>query len=264
MTANPRDVLNRPAPAPDFTIRYGDHPDQVADVRLPPGDATRPLIIFIHGGFWQRRYDRAHTGPLAADLASRGYPVATIEYRRMGQDGGGWPGTFDDVAAAVRATPALIREQIEARGRIAPDLSRPILAGHSAGGHLALWVVRTGDQRGVVALAPIADLVLAHRLGLGDGATAALLGGGPARVPDRYAYADPAQLLPARCRVIIVHGTEDRQVPIEVSRSYAAAAQKAGDDTSLVELPGTEHYAVIDPRSPAWSTVLGALGAFVG
>jgi acetyl esterase/lipase len=272
MTADPREVLTRWAPGPDFTVRYGTHPDHVVDVRLPAGHPTGPLVIFVHGGFWKAEYDRVHTAPLAVDLAAHGYPVATIEFRRLGQEGGGWPGTFADVAAAVARVPELIAAHLSARGRSVPDLTRPILAGHSAGGQLALWCAGSaaatgcggtgtaaGAVRGVLALAPVADLVLGHRLGLDDGAVAALLGGGPDEVPDRYAAVDPMRSLPLRVPTVVLHGTEDDRVPVEVSRSYAAAARESGADVSLVELPDTEHFAVIDPRSAVWSTVLGAL-----
>ncbi|MGC9667147.1 alpha/beta hydrolase family protein [Planosporangium sp. 12N6] len=263
MTANPRDVLTRPAPEPDFTVRYGAHPDHVADVRLPPGDADGPLVVFVHGGFWRAEFDRRHTAPLAADLAERGYPVATVEFRRTGQEGGGWPGTFTDVADAVTRVPRLVGAALADRGRAVPDLTRPILAGHSAGGHLALWAAGTTGLpvRGVLALAPVADLALAHRLDLDGGAVATLLGGGPDEVPDRYAAADPMRLLPLTVPAVVVHGTADDRVPVEVGRSYVAAARAAGDDVTLVELPETEHFAVIDPRSAAWSSVLDALAA---
>jgi acetyl esterase/lipase len=241
------DILDRPAPPPDRVLRYGPGPEHVVDLRLPAAPTALPPVVFVHGGFWRARYDRAHTGPLAADLAGRGYPVASIEYRRVGQPGGGWPGTFDDVRAAVRA--------------VAAELGTPILAGHSAGGQLALWVAGEVDSRGVLALAPVADLALAHRLGLGGGAVADLLGGGPSDRPDRYAAVDPARNLPLRIRTVIVHGDADGQVPVAVGRAYADAARTAGDDVRLQELPDIDHYAVIDPASTAWSTVLSALTA---
>jgi acetyl esterase/lipase len=246
------DILDRPAPPPDRTVRYGPESDQVIDIRLPSGPVTGPPVVFVHGGFWRARYDRAHAGPLAADLAGRGHPVAVIEYRRVGQPGGGWPGTLDDVRAAVVALPDLA----------GPRFAAPVLAGHSAGGHLALWVARQVPARGVLALAPVADLALGHGLNLGAGAVAALLGGGPADVPDRYAAADPARLLPLGVPCVIVHGQEDRQVPVTVSRSYVARARAAGDRIHLVEVPDMDHFAVIDPGSPAWSTVHTALSAF--
>jgi acetyl esterase/lipase len=246
------EVLTRWAPDPDLTVRYGPHPDQVADVRLPPGAPVGPLVVFIHGGFWRARYDRAHTGPLAADLAGRGYPVAAIGYRRVGQDGGGWPGTLDDVAAAVARVPGLVAA---ATGL---PLDRPVLSGHSAGGHLALWAGSAGRDlpvRRVVALAPVADLTLGYRLGLGAGAVVAFLGGPPEAVPDRYAAAQPGR---PRVPTVILHGTDDDVVPVQVSRAYLA---KAGDLAKLVEIPGAGHFAVIDPAARAWSTLLGTLGA---
>ena len=106
----PADVLSRPARSPDLTLTYG-RPDLVADLFLPPADRARaaaPLIVFLHGGFWRAAYDRKHAGPLAEALAAAGFAVCLPEYRRVGQDGGGWPGTFDDVRAAVARLPGLV------------------------------------------------------------------------------------------------------------------------------------------------------------
>jgi len=248
--ADPEAVLTRPAPPPDRTARYGEHPDQVVDLRLPGGPTDRPLVIFLHGGFWRAAYDRTHAGPLAADLAARGWPVVTVEYRRVGQAGGGWPGTLDDVAAALTAVPKLVTEV---------DTGAPILVGHSAGGQLALWAARTIAVRGVVALAGVCDLGTGYSMSLGNGAVAALLGGGPADVPERYAEADPLARLPLGVPAIMVHGIEDGVVPVELSRRYAEAARAAGDRVELVALPDVEHYGVIDPESAAWPAVLRAL-----
>jgi len=233
-------VLSRPAPAPDATVAYGPGPEQVADVRLP-STVAGPLVLFLHGGFWRAAWDRTHTGALAADLATRGYPVACPEYRRTGQPGGGWPGTFDDVLAAVTALPGLL-------GIPGP----PILAGHSAGGHLALWAATRVPSAGVLALAPVTDLTEAYRLDLDRGAVAALLGGPPSAVPE----ADPARSDPPAVPVRIVHGSADAQVPVAMSRAYAA---RPGGDVRLIELPGAEHFGLIDPFSAAWPTVVAAL-----
>jgi acetyl esterase/lipase len=234
----------------------------------------------IHGGFWRAEYDRTHTGPLAAELAAQGYPVAQLEYRRTGQPGGGWPGTLEDVVAGVAALPALFADALpevrtasgdgsrSLRGvrRAELELSKPILLGHSAGGQLALHCAATVPDRvgGVLALAPVADLTEAYRLDLDGGAVAALLGGGPDQVPERYAAADPARRVPLQTRIVIVHGALDRQVPVEISRRYAAAAGAAGGDVTLVELPDCEHFGLIDPRSPAWPQVTGALQSLGG
>ncbi|WBB78381.1 alpha/beta hydrolase [Micromonospora sp. WMMD882] len=260
MAADPRDVLTRPAPAPDVTVAYGDHPDQIADLRRPERTGPpRPLVVVVHGGFWRIGYDRTHTGPLAVGLTGLGHPVAQVEYRRTGQPGGGWPGTLTDVRDAVAALPALA-------ARALPDLvapGPPLLIGHSAGGHLALHVAAVAPETvgGVVALAPVADLVEAYRRDLDDGAVAALLGGGPAELPDRYAAADPTTTVPVRTPTVIVHGRRDRQVPVELSRSFVTAARAAGAAVTLVELPECEHFGLIDPLSSAWPHVARALGS---
>jgi acetyl esterase/lipase len=277
------DVLSRPAPPPDLVISYGPGPEHVADVRLPPraaavpGDAqpagTRPapLVLFLHGGFWRAAYDRTHIGPLATALASTGFAVCVPEFRRTGQQGGGWPGTFDDVATAVDTLPALVRDTVGA------DLisgGPVLLAGHSAGGHLALWAASRhrlapeaawhapgGQARGVVALAAVSDMVACHALRLGQDAAGALLGGGPGQHPGRYRLADPMQLLPVGCPVRLVHGSVDDRVPCGMSRGYLARARAAGDDAELDELPGAGHFEVIDPLSAWWARVRAAFTA---
>ena len=249
MTANPRAILDRPSPPPDFTVAYGEHPDHVADVRVPREGAGR-LVLFFHGGFWRSAYDRTHTGPLAADLAGRGYVVASVEYRRTGA-GGGWPATFDDVAAAASAVPGLVAARTEVAG------GPPLVAGHSAGGQLALWVAHQSLVRGVLALAPVADLAVAYALGLDGGAVRDLLGGSPQEVPDRYAAADPCALAPFGVPVTVLHGTEDANVPVGLSRTLAAR----DPGVTYLELPGIEHFALIDPESVAWPQVVAALDA---
>jgi acetyl esterase/lipase len=264
----PDDVLTRPAPPPDHVIRYGSGPQHVADVRLP-GTTSRPapLVIFLHGGFWRAAYDRSHTGPLATALAAAGYALCVPEFRRTGQPGGGWPGTFEDVAAAVDRSPALVRGVV-GPGVIADEPA--LLAGHSAGGHLALWAAgrhllgpdsgwhANTRARGVVALAGVSGLADCYNQRLGNGAAGALMGGGPDRFPQRYQAADPVALLPLGCPVRLVHGSLDDAVPPAMSRGYAALGRAAGDDTRLVELPGASHFDVIDPLSPAWPPVMAA------
>ncbi|MER7165598.1 alpha/beta hydrolase [Micromonospora sp. NPDC000207] len=258
MTADRRAVLTRPSPPPDATVRYGDHPDQIADLRRPAGPtSTGPLVVVVHGGFWRAEYDRTHTGPLAAALAESGHPVAQVEYRRTGRPGGGWPATGSDVVDAVAALPELVADAF-------PELNvsgQPLLVGHSAGGHLALHVAGVAPQTvdGVLALAPVTDLAEAYRLDLDQGAVAALLGGGPAEFPDRYAAADPATRPPPPVRTVILHGTDDRQVPITMSRAYAAAAAEAGADVTLVEVPRCDHFGLIDPMAPDWPQVTSGL-----
>jgi acetyl esterase/lipase len=275
------DVLSRPAPPPDLVLSYGPAPEHVADVRLPPpraggarGDETAglrppPLVMFLHGGFWRAAYDRAHTGPLATALA--GFPVCVPEFRRTGQRGGGWPGTFDDVATAVDTLPALVRAA--ARADLISE-GPVLLAGHSAGGHLALWAASRhrlapdaswyapeGQACSVVALAAVSDMAACYALRLGQGAAGALLGGGPDRHPDRYRVADPMQLLPVGCPVRLVHGSADDRVPCGMSRDYLVRARAAGDDAELDELLGAGHFEVIDPLSAWWPRVQAAFTA---
>ena len=270
---NQTHVLMRSARQPDLTLRYGDHADHVADVHLPSpavlGDANigarKFFTLFIHGGFWKPEYDRAHTAPLAEALAAAGFVVGVPEYRRSAQVGGGWPGTFDDIAAAVDKLPSLVAEATN--GLVDP--SAVVLAGHSAGGHLALWAAsrhqlptgspwRTeGPARfGVVALAAVSDLAACYRLNLGRGAAGAFMGGGPKRRPDRYAVADPSVLLPVGQRVRLIHGALDDVVPPQMSAEYAERARTAGDaDVECLLLPDAGHFELIDPLSAAWPAV---------
>jgi acetyl esterase/lipase len=251
-----RTVLTEHGRPVDLTVAYGDGPDHVADVRLPRSkgpDTRTTLVLLLHGGFWRDEWDRAHTGPLATALADEGLLVVTPEYRRVGPRGlaVGWPDLFDDVGSAVRLLPALVAD------RAGVEVGRVVLAGHSAGGHLAVWAA-VQTRYAVVALAPVADLAEAYRRGLGDGAVGALLGGGPDAVPDRYAAADPVALVPIGGRITVVHGERDAQVPVDLSRRFVEAARAAGDDVTPVLLPEIDHFQVIDPLSPAWPDVRAA------
>jgi len=249
------------------TIAYGGHRSQRADLHLPPGSGPHPLAVLVHGGAWQDRYGRIVMRGLVGDLVRRGWAAWNIEYRRVG-NGGGWPATFDDVAAAIDLLPELD----------APlDLSRTILLGHSAGGHLALWAASRGHlppgapgfreggprvhpQR-VIAQAGVCDLTGAYVRWRG-GAARSLMGGGPEERPERFAEADPARLVPVPASVLLVHGREDRIVSIEISRSYRLVATAAGGDVELVEIegPAGSHRAHLDPRGRAWAEVSGRIG----
>ncbi len=244
-------------PAP--VVRYGSHPDQVANLHLPAVEGGPwPCVILIHGGFWRERWDRTLMTPLAIDLAQRGFAAWNIEYRRVGQEGGGWPGTFDDVAAAADALVDIAEV----------DQARLVAVGHSAGGHLALWLGSRSDGRvrvrAGVSQAGVADLAQAHADDLGGGAVAALLGGGPDEFPDRYTRASPAALVPLGAAQLLVHGAADDVVPPTQSRAYAERARAAGDDVELVEIAGANHFDVVDPAHEAWRTVVQRLPRLLG
>lgn len=231
---------------PDAVLRYADRDDAVVDLHLP-ASGRGTLAVLVHGGFWKEQYDRTHTRAQARDLADAGYVVATPEYRRVG-GGGGWPTTGTDLEAAVTALPRLLAD-----AGVAWD--RAVMTGHSAGGHLVLWLLTRSLPVAfdvVVPVAGVVDLVRADELGLGGDAVARLLDGAP------VADADPMTLLGAAPspRVVLVHGVADSTVPVELSRRFAAAHPWAG----LVELPGVDHFEFLDPRDPAWAAVRTALG----
>jgi acetyl esterase/lipase len=252
MPANSRDVLTRPASAPDVVVRYGPRDYQIADVRLPTRKGA-PLVVLLHGGFWRAIWDRTHTRPMADALAAAGFAVATPEYARTG-GGGGWPTTFDDVALAVRALPA---DVVAAVGEAVDPTAPTVLVGHSAGGQLALWCASQPlpvGYAGVVALAPVADLIEAYLLDLDAGAVRELLGAGADEAPDRYAYADPCRLPAPSVPVVVVHGLDDTNVPPALSRRYAT---HAGAELRLLD--GVGHFGLIDPKSTAWPIVLDSI-----
>jgi acetyl esterase/lipase len=249
-------------------IAYGTHPSQFGELTLPPGDdPVRGVVAVVHGGFWRQTYDLALGRPLVPDLVGAGLAAWNVEYRRVG-GGGGWPATFDDVAAALDTLAGA--GQQAAGGRL--DLDRVVALGHSAGGHLAAWLAaRPGLPAGApgarprvrlcgaVSQAGVLDLVDASRRGVGNGAVDDLLGGGPDQVPNRYALGSPAERLPVGIPVVCVHGTADDRVPHRQSERYVAAARAAGEAAELVTLPGVDHLAMIDPGSHAWRACADAV-----
>jgi acetyl esterase/lipase len=217
---------------------------------VPPrsGEEALTTVVLVHGGFWKPGYDRSLEDAGAADLAGRGYLVWNIDYRSGAEP---WPATTDDVTTAYAELGA---------APVTVDAARVAAVGHSAGGHLALWLGATARPRPalVVAQAPVADLVRGWEQGLGGGAVAALLSGGPEEVPERYAAADPIQLLPTGVRTVLVHGRDDDTVPIEQSERYLAAATTAGDACTLKAYDGG-HYEHLDPGSEAVALLREAL-----
>ncbi|MBL1096047.1 alpha/beta hydrolase family protein [Streptomyces coffeae] len=272
--------------APDATAAYGEHPDQVVDFHLPPEGAAggaAPLVLLFHGGAWRAPYDRRHLSPFATHLAARGFAVALGEYRRGARPSahaaatgppraGRWPETFDDIAAVVDAVPGLVREC----ALPGVDTERLVLAGHSAGGHAALWAAARHRLppgvpwrlsapprvRGVVALAPIADLTTARALHVCSGAVDQLLGTGD-EAAARLPFADPAALLPTGVRTTVVQGGTDADVPPQVADSFAAAAAVARQPLRVVRIAGAGHFPLIDPTAPAARTVVDEISRAV-
>ncbi|HZQ15960.1 MAG TPA: alpha/beta hydrolase [Gaiellaceae bacterium] len=217
---------------------YGPHPDQHAELR---GDG--PTVVVLHGGFWRARYRSDLMDGFCEALAGSGFAAWNVEYRRVGA-GGGYPATLDDVAAACR--------ELTDGGAVA--------VGHSAGGHLALWLAAEGLVRGAVALGAVCDLGGAARERLGGGAARELMG---EAADEDWRRADPIRRLPAGVPTVLVHGRDDDTVPIAQARAYLAAAQAAGDDCELVELD-CGHMEPIDPAAAAWPHVVTALGSVAG
>lgn len=266
-------AFSHPAVPPDATAAYGEHPDQVVDFYGPRTTTAvpTPLVVVLHGGAWRAPYDRQHLTPFADFLARRGFAVANVEYRRggsipaqgAGPVAGRWPETFDDVAAAFDALPALAAEHLPAA-----DLRRTVVTGHSAGGHLALWAAarhvlpagspwridRPAPFRGVVALAPIADFRMAQELGVCSDAALQLLGG-TAKFDERLPHADPAALLPTGIATTVVQGRTDIVVPQAVAEAYADAAAKAGEVVGVTLLEEVGHFPLIDPAADACAVV---------
>lgn len=238
-----RDVLNDPPPPiADERIVYGSEPLQFADLRRPSAAPPHPLVIIIHGGAWKSLFNLIHAGHMAIALRDLGYATFSIEYRRVGDPGGGWPGTFDDVLLAVRHALQL------------PDIDpeRIVIAGHSAGGHLAL-LAASETKLPVIPLAASSDLE-AHE----NAASLAFLAGAAA------ADASPRKRIPLGVRQVFIHGTDDDQVPYRLSTAFVEAARAAGDDAELITLEGANHFEMIDPQSDDWPRTVEAVRSLIG
>jgi acetyl esterase/lipase len=244
-------ILSQQPPEPDSRLSYGTDPSQFADVRLPAGKGPHPVVFFIHGGFWRAKYDLIHAGHLCHALKNAGVATWNVEYRRVGNPGGGWPGSFEDIRSAYRA---LIRQSKDTGTEF--DLSKGCVAGHSAGGQLAMCLAaHEPTVKRVLSLAGALDLRRVWDLHLSNDAVAQFLGGSPTEVPDHYREASPAQQKIPGAAQKIVHGTEDMEVPYEISRSYAEHKQKSGERVELVTLPRTGHYEIVDPAAAVWSKI---------
>ncbi|HEY1707105.1 MAG TPA: alpha/beta hydrolase [Rhizomicrobium sp.] len=264
-----KELLARPRNTPDQHIAYGKAPQQFGELYLPKGKGPFKVVAIIHGGCWLAELPGPELmDPMAGVLRDRGYAVWSIDYRRIGHPGGGYPGTFDDAGRAI--------DMLRGLGpKYRLDLGHVVLVGHSAGGHLALWaaararlpansVLRHPDPlpvRGVVSLSGIPDLAAYRASGAeacgGPGTIDSLVG----KHADPYADTAPIALLPLGVKQAIVSGQTDRIVAAHFGHDYAAKAKAAGDTVEDIEVPAAGHFDLIDPQAPAWKTVLGAIDA---
>ncbi|QYN18504.1 S9 family peptidase [Amycolatopsis sp. DSM 110486] len=272
------------------TVAYGPEPSQVGELYLPEGEGPFPVVVVVHGGYWTAMWDRRQITDVVDDFLGRGYAVWNIEYRRIGEPGGGWPGTFLDIAAAVDAVdgmdPAL-------------DTSRVVFVGHSAGGHLTTWAAHRGalpaeapganpkvTPLGIVSLAGALDLKKGDATGfgtvladpdaeppkdapeaarpeawpivaaeVGDGVVTLLVGARYAENPERYGWTSPLELANPGVPVLAVHGTADEAVPADWSHRYAEKTNAEGGSARYVEVEGATHFDVVQPAHPVWPTV---------
>jgi len=258
------DYLRFPRVEPDYRYAYGNDSQQFGELTLPRAAPPHPVVVLVHGGGYRAMYDLSPLGSLATSLAAAGFAVWSIEYRRHG-NGGEFPQMFRDAAAA-----ADFLRQIAAAHRL--NLDQVISMGHSAGGHLALWlaarhridrssplyVEKPARVHAVLALAPFADIA---RLAASDSCSDALLavmGGRPAEAPANYANGSPAELLPIGKPQAIIVGSEDAAI-LDNARAYIDMSTALGDDARLSVLEAAGHFEVVSVQSPAWHEGLRAL-----
>lgn len=237
-------------------VTYGDEPSQFVELWLPADAAVPPpVVVLIHGGFWRAQYGLELMVPLAADLVARGFAVLNIEYRRVGQPGGGYPGTLEDVAAAIDTL---------ASSALVVDLKNVVFVGHSAGGHLALWAAGRGGlsadapgagpsvlPRLAIGLGPVFDLVAGDAAGVGGGAVTSFMGGSADELPDEYYIATPSTS--ANVPLAVVRGSLDDIVPAQF------AVPTPIGDVMVIDIDGDDHFDLIDPVSKSWAAVIELL-----
>lgn len=261
-------------------IAYGTNENQFGDLRIPDGKGPFPVAMIIHGGFWRERFDLEQMNKMAEAFTAKGIATWNVEYRRVGQEGGGWPGTFLDNAAAV--------DHIRVLTKSYPlDVNRVITIGHSAGGHLALWLaarhklsansmLQTSEHplplKGVISLAGANDLEMMHDIhqwtetlfGIVDNPTRDLLGGKPNEQANRYKEGSPYELLPIGIPLVLIHGSLDVNVPIGLSEHFEKEAIKEGDSITLKIIPTAEHFKLILPETESWLVLLESANTLLG
>jgi acetyl esterase/lipase len=245
-------------------IPYGEHPSQFGVLRRPDTPGTHPVVVSIHGGFWQSKYGLDENEPLAEDLAQHGFATWNIEYRRIGEEGGAWPGTFHDVISAVNYL-------IQLENTYQLDLSKVVVVGHSAGGHLAPLLGSLVNQidsplvvpiKGIISLAGVTDLDQMLQIHTKRGINSPVkmfLGDALDELP----IASPIELLPLNVEQVLIHGEKDLYVPISLSVEYHRRAMELGDSVRLITLPEADHFMVVDPTSSEWKAVTESLEGLI-
>ena len=280
-TTSPLDLLKEEA-APGERISYGSGDFQFGELRVPAGTGRHPLVILVHGGCWQARIGKlpeAATSldllrPMAVALAGEGVASWNVEYRRLGQQGGGWPGTFEDVGNAIDFVRTLAP-------KYSLDLQRIVVVGHSSGGHLAAWAagrhklpadstLRTAAPlrvAGVVVVDGPLDLetfIAIEQQVCGGPVVEQLLGGVPANLAARYRQASATGLLPIGTKQELLIASKANESWTGAIRSYAATAEKAGDKVVVTMMENSGHFDGLNPKAPAWATVLASLRSIIG
>ncbi len=264
-----KELLALPQPQPDTVIHYGADSLQFGELRLPRAKGIHPVVVVIHGGCWMSAFGVNHARSESEALRAAGVAVWTIEYRRVGSPGGGWPGTFEDVGAAIDYL-----RHLEQPFHL--DLSRVVLVGHSSGGHLAVWAaarpkldraeaIRGRDPlpvHGVVSLAGVPDLRLPLKTSPPTCGDAILRLIGDTSLA-RLRITSPAEVVPLGIPQTLIGGAEDPIVPAAWANDYADLARKAGDHVTVRIIPHASHFEIIAPGKPAWNEVLAAVLAMV-
>jgi acetyl esterase/lipase len=264
------DALAWPRPGADHSIPYGGSSQQFGELRLPDGEGPFPVVIVIHGGCWLAEYDLGYISAFADALTAAGMATWSLEYRRVGNEGGGWPGTLEDVGEAADYLIELaIDHQL--------DLERVVAVGHSAGGHLGLWLAgRSGlgvgdplrgeeplELKGVVSLAGITDLA-GYAAPEGCGAAVSdLLGGNPGGVVTRVKRSSPIAMVPLGIPLTLIVGEHDSIVPLSQAESFREAARRAGDTVSVIEIPGAGHFELVDPTHAGFRVIRQEISAAI-
>lgn len=256
------DILSWDYPTADFRISYGEDPLQFGDLRIPHSVNFPPVAIIIHGGCYLSKYDIKHIGIFAQKVTELGIATWTVEYRRVGDIGGSWPGTFQDIINGTNYLNSIAEEY-------SLDLNNVIVIGHSSGGHLALWLgsneAKSPDNllnvrnliklKGILALAASTDLQRRYIDGDCDKVIEKLIGGKPSDVPERYLQTSPIEMEPINIPQILIVGTKDREARIEENDEYFNDHKKVIDDIKLIKAKESGHFELIDPTSSVWKII---------